>query len=129
MIPEELSFTDQHEWARIEGNTATVGISHYAQDALGDVTFVELPTVGADLARGDEACAIESAKAAASIYAPLSGKVTEVNSQLEDDPGLINSEPYAQGWIYTIELADPNQVDLLMSAAKYEEFLAGQGDH
>ena len=129
MIPEELSFTEQHEWARIEGNIATVGISDFAQDALGDVTFVELPTVGANLARGDEACAIESAKAAASIYAPLGGKVTEVNGQLEDDPGLINSEPYAQGWIYKIELADPNQADLLMNAAKYEEFLAGQEDH
>ena len=129
MIPEELSFTEQHEWARIEGNIATVGISDFAQDALGDVTFVELPTVGANLARGDEACAIESAKAAASIYAPLGGKVTEVNGQLEDDPGLINSEPYAQGWIYKIELADPNQADLLMDAAKYEEFLAGQEDH
>ena len=129
MIPEELSFTDQHEWARIEGDIATVGISDYAQDALGDVTFVELPTVGANLAKGDEACAIESAKAAVSVYAPLGGKVTEVNSQLEDDPGLINSEPYAQGWIYKIEPADPAQADLLMNAAKYEEFLAGQGDH
>ena len=129
MIAEELLYTDQHEWARIEGNIATVGISDYAQDALGDVTFVELPTVGANLAKGDEACAIESAKAAASIYAPLGGKVTEVNGQLEDDPGLINSEPYAQGWMYKIEAADPGEADSLMNAAKYEEFLAGQEDH
>jgi glycine cleavage system H protein len=129
MIPEELFYTDQHEWARAEGEIATVGISDYAQDALGDVTFVELPTVGQDLAKGDEACAIESAKAAVSVYAPLSGKVTEVNSELEDDPGLINSEPYAQGWIYKIELADPGELDSMMNAAKYEEFLAGQGDH
>ena len=129
MISEELFYTDQHEWARVEGNTATVGISDYAQDALGDVTFVELPTIGANLAKGDEACAIESAKAAVSVYAPLGGTVTEVNSQLEDDPGLINSEPYAQGWIYKIEPADPDQVGSLMNAAKYEEFLAGQGDH
>jgi len=129
MISEELFYTDQHEWARIEGDIATVGISDYAQDALGDVTFVELPTIGANLAKGDEACAIESAKAAVSVYAPLGGKVTEVNGQLEDDPGLINSEPYAQGWIYKIELTDPGEVDSLMNAAKYEEFLAGQGDH
>ncbi|MDP6543280.1 MAG: glycine cleavage system protein GcvH [Phycisphaerae bacterium] len=129
MISEELLYTDQHEWARIEGKIATVGISDYAQDALGDVTFVELPTVGADLARGDEACAVESAKAAASIFAPLGGKVTEVNNQIEDDPGLINSEPYARGWMYKIELTDPGQADSLMTAAKYEEFLAGQGDH
>jgi glycine cleavage system H protein len=129
MIAEELLYTDQHEWARIEGEIATVGISDYAQDALGDVTFVELPAVGANFAKGDEACAIESAKAAASIYAPLGGKVTEVNSQLEDDPGLINSEPYAQGWMYKIELTDPGEADSLMTAAKYEEFLAGQEDH
>ena len=129
MISEELFYTDQHEWARVEGNTATVGISDYAQDALGDVTFVELPTIGANLAKGDEACAIESAKAAVSVYAPLGGTVTEVNSQLEDDPGLINSEPYAQGWIYKIELTNPGEVDSLMNAAKYEEFLAGQEDH
>jgi len=129
MIPEELFFTDQHEWARIEGNIATVGISDFAQDALGDVTFVELPTVGANLAKGDEACAVESAKAAASIYAPLAGKVTEVNSDLEDDPGLINSEPFAQGWIYKIELTDPAQADSLMNAVQYEEFLTAQGDH
>jgi glycine cleavage system H protein len=129
MIPEELVYTDQHEWIRTEGDTATLGISDYAQDALGDITFVELPTVGADLAKGDEVCAIESAKAAASIYAPVGGKVTEVNDQLEDDPGLINSEPYAQGWICKIAGADPGELDSLMNAAKYEEFLAAQGDH
>ena len=129
MIPEELLFTDQHEWARIEGNIATVGISDFAQDALGDVTFVELPAVGQNLDKGDEACAIESAKAAASIYAPLGGKVLEVNSDLEDDPGLINSEPYARGWIYKIEPSDPAQTGSLMGAGKYEEFLAAQEDH
>ena len=129
MIPEELFYTDQHEWVRSEGDVATVGISDYAQDALGDVTFVELPAVGADLAKGDEICAIESAKAAASIYAPIGGKVAEVNDRLEDDPGLINAEPYGQGWICKIVPADPGELDSLMSAAKYEEFLAGQEDH
>lgn len=129
MIPEELSYSDQHEWARTDGGIATMGISDYAQDALGDVTFVELPAVGQNIAKGDEACAIESAKAAASIYAPVSGKVVEVNDQLEDDPGLINSEPYGQGWICKIELSDPGELDSLMNAAKYEEFLAAQGDH
>ncbi len=129
MVPEELSFTDQHEWARVEGNTATVGISDFAQNALGDVTFIELPAVGQNLDKGDEACAIESAKAAASIYAPLSGKVTAVNSELEDDPGTINSDPYAQGWIYKIELTDPSQIDAMMNAAKYEEFLTSQENH
>lgn len=127
MIPDELSYTDEHEWAAVEGNIATVGISDYAQDAVGDITFVELPAVGADLVKGNEACAIESAKAAVSIYAPLSGKVTEVNDELADNPGLVNSDPYGKGWIFRIELSDPGQLDSLMNAAQYEEFLAGQG--
>ena len=129
MIPTDLLYTEQHEWVKLEAGVATVGISDHAQNALGDITFVELPDQGATLSKGDEACAIESAKAAVSVYAPLSGKVTEVNSELEDDPGLINSEPYAQGWIYKIEPADPGELDSMMNAAKYEEFLAGQGDH
>jgi glycine cleavage system H protein len=129
MIPEELLFTDQHEWVRVEGNIATMGISHYAQHALGDITFVEVPIVGADLAKGAEACAIESAKAAASIYAPMGGKVVEVNSEIEDDPGLINSDPYGEGWICKIELSDPDQAASLMNTEKYKEFLIGQGSN
>jgi glycine cleavage system H protein len=129
MIPEELLFTDQHEWARVEGNIATMGISFFAQHSLGDVTFIELPAVGQNLGKGDEACAIESAKAAASIYAPLSGSVTDVNTEIEDDPALINSDPYGEGWICKIELSDTAELDSLMNAAKYGEFLAGQGEH
>ncbi len=129
MIPEELLFTNQHEWVRVEGDIATVGISDFAQNALGDITFVEMPTAGQTIAKGDETCAIESAKAAASIYAPISGTVAEANSEIEDDPGLINTDPYAQGWICKIELSDTTELDSLMNAAKYEEFLATQEDH
>lgn len=129
MIPEDLSYTDQHEWIRVEGKVAAVGISHYAQDALGDVTFVELPVVGKVLAKGEEACAIESAKAAVSVYAPASGKVVAANEQLEDDPGLVNSSPYGEGWIYRIELSDPGELASLMDAAAYATFLAGQEEH
>ncbi len=129
MIPEELLFTNQHEWVRVEGGIATVGISDFAQNALGDITFVEMPATGRTIAKGDEACAIESAKAAASIYAPVSGTVAEVNAEIEDDPGLINADPYTQGWICKIELSDTTELDSLMNAAKYEEFLATQEDH
>ena len=129
MVPEDLLYTEQHEWIRVEGTVGTVGISDFAQDSLGDVTFVELPAVGATVTKGEEAFAIESAKAAASVYAPASGKVTEVNDALEDDPGLINSSPYEAGWIYKVELSDPSEVSELMDAAAYTEFLAGQEGH
>ena len=128
MIPEDLSYTDQHEWIRVEGTVGTVGITDHAQDALGDVTFVEPPTVGTQLAKGGEACAIESAKAAVSIYAPVGGKVVEANAELEDDPGLVNSSPYEDGWVYSIEVAHPGAVADLMDAEAYEAFLEQQDE-
>lgn len=124
MAPENLVYTKDHEWVRIEGGVATVGITDHAQEALGDLTFVELPEVGAELAKGDEACAIESSKAAASVYAPVSGKIVEVNGDLEADPGLVNSDCYGQGWFYKIELADAAEADALMSPQDYEKLLA-----
>lgn len=123
MIPENLKYTDQHEWIRVDGNVGVIGITHHAQQLLGDITFVELPTVGRDLAQGAEACVIESAKAAASVYAPASGRVTDVNSALEDDPSLPNSDPYGEGWILKIELSSTDELATLMSAKEYEEFL------
>lgn len=122
-VPDDLLYTNEHEWVRREGNVATIGITDHAQDALGDVTFVELPLGGAEVRKGDEACAIESAKAAASIYAPADGKVTEGNEEIEADPALVNSDPYGAGWIYRMELADPGQLDELMSPEQYREFL------
>ena len=123
MVPRELSYTKQHEWVGVDGGVGTVGITDHAQAALGDITFVELPPVGEAFAQGAEVCAIESAKAAASIYAPVGGKVVEVNDALEDDPGLVNSDCYGDGWIYKLELAGPDEVGSLMDAEAYEQFL------
>jgi len=126
MVPQELKYTDQHEWVKLEDNSITIGITDHAQNALGEITFVELPTAGAELAQGDEACAIESCKAAASIYAPADGKVTEANEALADDPGLVNKDCYGEGWIYKMELSDPSQIEKLMTSEQYEQFLAEQ---
>ncbi len=123
MVPNDLSYTKEHEWIRIEGTTGTVGVSDHAQHALGDLTFVELPEVGQKLAKGDEACAIESSKAAASIYAPVTGKVVEINGDLDDDPGLVNSDCYGKGWFYKIEVSDPAEANSLMNAEAYEKLL------
>ncbi len=128
MVPNDLAYTTEHEWIRIEGKTGTVGITDHAQHALGDLTFIELPDVGRQLSRGDEACAIESSKAAASIYAPVGGKVVEVNAALEDDPGLVNSDCYCKGWFYKIELSDPAEAEALLKPAGYEKLL-GEGEH
>lgn len=125
-IPKELLYTEQHEWMRVEGNVGTVGITDHAQEALGDLTFVELPEAGTEVAQGKEACALESCKAAASIYAPASGKIIEANAALEDDPGLVNSDCYGQGWIYKLELSDDGELSALKSAEQYEQFLAEQ---
>ncbi len=121
--PKELKYTQEHEWLRIEGNTGTVGITDHAQEALGEVTFVELPDEGRETSPGDEVGAIESSKAASSIYAPAAGKIAEVNTALDEDPSPVNSDPYGQGWIYKIELSEPHQADGLMDADAYENFL------
>ncbi|MFW6132675.1 MAG: glycine cleavage system protein GcvH [Planctomycetota bacterium] len=128
MNPQDLRYTEQHEWVRVDGRTATVGITDHAQKALGDITFVELPDADQRVDKGGEVCAIESAKAASSIYAPAAGKVTEANAALEDDPSKVNSDPYGDGWIYKLELSDPSQVENLMDAAAYEELLAREQD-
>lgn len=123
MQPKDLRYTEQHEWVRVEGSAGTVGITEHAQSALGDITFVELPPEGKQVAQGDEACAIESAKAAASIYAPAAGKIIEGNAALEDDPSAVNSDCYGAGWIYKLELSDPGEVESLMDAEAYDKFL------
>lgn len=117
-------FTQDHEWIAIDGDTATVGITDYAQDQLGDVVFVELPEVDDEVAQGDEACVIESVKAAGEVHSPVSGKVVEVNSQLEDEPGLINRAAESDGWVYKMTVTDPSELDELMDAAAYQDFLA-----
>ena len=124
MIPTDLLYTEQHDWVKFADGVATVGITDHAQNALGDITFVELPRPGAELARGAEACVIESAKAAASIYAPADGTVTEANAELENDPAPVNAAPYGAGWVYKMSVSDPSQLDGLLSPEQYESLLA-----
>ena len=124
-IPEKLLYTSEHEWVRMEGQKATVGITAYAQEQLGDITFVELPEVGKSVKQFDEICSIESIKAASDVYAPLSGKVVEVNKKLDSSPQLINSSPYQEGWIVKLEISDPNEKDKLMNSIGYRAFLNG----
>lgn len=117
-FPSELKYAETHEWVRVEGNRAYVGITDYAQEALGDVVYVELPEVGKVVKAGEQLSSVESVKAASDIYAPLSGTVVEVNESLKDDPALLNSDPYGT-WIAVIEMSDPSELDSLMDAANY----------
>jgi glycine cleavage system H protein len=121
----EVRFTKDHEWVRVEGDTATVGISEYAQEQLGDVVFIELPNVGADVEAGGDAAVVESVKAASEVYAPIAGKIVEVNDDLEATPGLVNESAEDQGWFWRMEIADVDEIEELMSAADYKAFLAG----
>jgi len=119
-----VKYTEDHEWLSIEGNTATVGITVHAQDALGDVVFVELPGVGSVFAQKDTAGVVESVKAAADVYMPVSGEVIEVNEALRDDPSLANSDPLGAGWFFKIKLSDAAQLDALMDETSYTKFSA-----
>ena len=119
-----VKYTEDHEWLKIEGDTATVGITVHAQDALGDVVFVDLPAVGTVFAQKDIAGVVESVKAAADVYMPLSGEVTAVNEALRDDPSLANSDPLDTGWFFKIKLSDPSQLDALMDETRYTQFSA-----
>ncbi|WP_454598595.1 glycine cleavage system protein GcvH [Qipengyuania sp. SM2507] len=115
-------FTDEHEWIDVEGDTATVGITDYAQEQLGDIVFVELPDVGAQLAKGKDAAVVESVKAASDVYAPISGEVTEANDSLDEDPALVNSSPEEDGWFFKLTIADKAELDGLMDAKAYKSF-------
>lgn len=123
MINKDLKYTKEHEWVKVEGNKAKVGITHHAQEAMGDVVFVELPEVDDEIGVNDSLGTVESVKAVSDVYAPVGGKVVEINEALLDSPELINSDPYGEGWIAVIEMEDPSQVDELMSADEYEAFL------
>ena len=116
-------YTRDHEWVRLEGDIATVGISHYAQEQLGDVVYVELPEIGKKLAKGAEAAVVESVKAASEVYAPLAGEVTEVNAALADAPASVNEAPESDGWFFKMKLASAGDFDGLMDAAVYHAFL------
>ena len=114
-----LYFTKDHEWVRVDGDIATVGISDHAQAALGDIVFAEVPAPGRTLAKGDEAAVVESVKAASDVYAPVSGTVTEANAALGDDPALANREPEGDGWFFKLTLSDPSELDGLMDETAY----------
>jgi len=116
-------YTKDHEYIRVEGDAGIVGISDYAQSQLGDVVFVELPSVGKTLSKGDEAAVVESVKAASEVYAPVSGEVVEVNSDLEASPGTVNEDPAGRGWFMKIRLTDPSELDGLMTEEQYQEFV------
>lgn len=124
MIPGELRYHKEHEWIRLDGSQATIGISHHAQDALGDVVFIDLPQVEKTVSADEEIGEIESTKATSSIYCPVSGTIVKVNTDLQDHPEYLNQDPYGKGWIVVVELADPSQIDSLMDASQYEAFLS-----
>ena len=119
-IPSELKYVDSHEWIRVESDgTAVIGVTYHAQDLLGDVVFVELPEVGAEVSAGEESGVVESVKAASDIYAPLSGEVVAINEELEDSPELVNSDPYGDGWFFKLKLTDTDELEALLSDEDY----------
>ncbi len=120
-------YSDEHEWVRVENGNATIGITDYAQEQLGDVVYVELPEVGTSLAKGDQAAVVESVKAASEVYAAVSGEVLEVNEALTDEPGKVNEDPQGAAWFIKMKLSDPSEVDALMDEAAYKDFVAQQG--
>ena len=127
--PAELRYTREHEWAKVEGKRARVGITHYAQDQLGDVVFVELPKVGAKVTQMQTFGVVESVKAVSDLFAPLTGTVVEVNQDLTREPERVNRDPYGGGWLIVVELANPAEAEKLMTAPQYEEFLKTAGGH
>ena len=126
MIPKDLRYHQEHEWVRVNGTQATMGISHFAQDALGDIVFIDMPKVGAVVKAGQQIGEVESTKTTSTIYTPVSGTIGKVNADLKDHPEVVNSDPYGKGWMVTIDLSSVSEVEKLMTAEQYEAFLATQ---
>lgn len=126
MDPTDLRYHQEHEWIRVEGARATLGISQFAQEALGDIVFLEMPKLNLTVKAGQEIGEVESTKTTSTIYTPVSGKIVQINTELKDHPELVNQEPYDRGWIAVIELSDPAEADRLMTASQYGSFLATQ---
>jgi glycine cleavage system H protein len=124
-VPQHLRYSSDHEWVSVEGNRARVGITDYAQDALGDVVYVQVPTLGAAVAAGDSFGEVESTKSVSDVYAPVSGTVVAVNDALGGSPEALNQDPYGNGWLCEIEMSDPTEVDALLDAAGYQALIAG----
>jgi len=127
-IPEDLKYTREHEWARKKGTRIVVGVTDFAQDQLGDVVYVELPDVGDPVKKGESFGVVESTKAVSELFAPVSGKVVEVNDPLSDAPETINEDPYEEGWMIQVELSDPKEVESLLDAAGYQKFLQEESE-
>jgi glycine cleavage system H protein len=126
MIPKDLRYHKEHEWVRVNGMQATVGISHFAQDALGDIVFIEMPKPGAVVKAGQQIGEVESTKTTSTIYTPVSGTIAKVNADLKDHPEVVNADPYGNGWMVAIDLSSMSDVEKLMTAAQYEVFLSTQ---
>jgi glycine cleavage system H protein len=124
-VPEDLRYSKDHEWARLEGGQVRIGVTDYAQDALGDVVFVQVPDVGTAVALGQSFSEVESTKSVSDIYAPVTGTIVEVNAELSDAPQRLNEDPYGEGWLCVISLDDPSQLDELMDAAAYRALIEG----
>jgi glycine cleavage system H protein len=122
-FPDDLRYTKEHEWVRVDGDTGVVGISDYAQDQLGDIVYLDLPAAGASMTKLGKMGEIESVKAVSELYSPVSGEVLEVNTEAVDSPELVNSEPYGRGWLIKVRLADASELAELMDATKYDEFV------
>jgi glycine cleavage system H protein len=127
-FPEDLRYTREHEWARLKGERVVIGITQFAQDQLGDIVYVELPDIGDPVKKGESFGVVESTKAVSELFAPVTGKVVEVNNPLSDAPETINEDPYEEGWLIQVELADPKEFEGLMDAAAYQAFVEEQGE-
>ncbi|GAB4247108.1 MAG: glycine cleavage system protein GcvH [Thermoleophilia bacterium] len=128
MNPKNLKYHKEHDWAKVEGDVAVFGITHYAQESLGDIVYIELPEVGTEVTAGTSYAEVESVKAVSDVYAPLSGSIIEVNEEVIDAPEIINESPYENGWLVKVKLSDPSEADDLMSAEEYEEMLAEEDE-
>jgi len=124
-VPENLMYTDDHEWVLVDGNKGKIGITDYAQDALGDVVFVDPPNIGENVSSGQTVSEVESTKSVSDIYAPLTGKILEANSELDESPELLNSDPYGEGWIFIMEIDDQSSVESLLDPKQYRELIEG----
>jgi glycine cleavage system H protein len=125
-IPEDLHFSKDHEWVRVEGNVAVVGITDYAQDSLGDVVYVELPKAGEEFAANESFGSVESVKAVSEVFSPVSGEIVGINEALNDEPEKVNQDPYGEGWMIRVQMSSPGEVDSLLTAAEYEDFTKGE---
>jgi glycine cleavage system H protein len=126
MIPNDLRYHKEHEWVRVNGTQATLGISHFAQDALGDIVFIDMPKLAAVVKAGQQIGEVESTKTTSTIYTPVSGTISKVNADLKDHPEVVNSDPYGKGWMVVIDLSSASEVEKLMTAEQYEAFLSTQ---